>query len=59
MPDRTKGMSVILISNTAPHARILVLGGSDSSTNNTYELIDASRPVEEIADDVVERMVGR
>jgi hypothetical protein len=24
-----------------------------------YELIDASRPVEEVADDVVERMVGR
>ena len=42
MPDRTKGMSVILISNTAPHVRILVLGGSDSSNNNTYELIDAS-----------------
>jgi hypothetical protein len=42
MPDRTKGMSVILISNTAPHVRVLVLGGSDSSNNNTYELIDAS-----------------
>jgi hypothetical protein len=42
MPDRTKGMSVILISNTAPRVRIMVLGGSDSSNNNTYELIDAS-----------------
>src|SRR5262245_17037544 len=42
MPDRTKGMSVMLLSNTAPHVRILVLGGSDSSNNNSYEIIDAS-----------------
>ena len=41
-PDRTKGMSVMLYSNTPPHVRILVLGGSDNATNNTYELIDAT-----------------
>lgn len=42
MPDRTKGMSVMLLSNTAPYVRILVLGGADASTNNTYEIIDAT-----------------
>ncbi len=42
MPDRTKGMSVMLLSNTAPYVRILVVGGSDPSTNNTYEIIDAT-----------------
>jgi hypothetical protein len=42
MPDRTKGMSVILLSNTAPFVRIMVLGGSDSLNNNSYEIIDAS-----------------
>ncbi len=42
MPDRTKGMSVMLLSNTAPYVRVLVLGGADASTNNTYELIDAT-----------------
>jgi len=42
MPDRTKGMSIMLLSNTAPYVRILVVGGSDSSTNNTYEMIDAT-----------------
>ncbi len=42
MPDRTKGMSVMLLSNTAPYVRILVIGGSDSSTNNTYEILDAT-----------------
>src|SRR5262245_27372481 len=42
MPDRTTGMSVMLLSDTAPHVRILVLGGSDSSNNNSYEIIDAS-----------------
>lgn len=41
-PDRTKGMSVMLLSNTAPHVRILVLGGADPSTNNTYEIIDVT-----------------
>jgi hypothetical protein len=42
MPDRTKGMSVMLLSNTAPYVRILVVGGSDPSMNNTYEIIDAA-----------------
>lgn len=41
-PDRTKGMSVMLLSNTAPYVRVMVLGGSDSATNNTYEIIDAT-----------------
>lgn len=41
-PDRTKGMSVMLLSNTAPYVRILVLGGADPSTNNTYEIIDTT-----------------
>jgi hypothetical protein len=42
MPDRTKGMSVMLLSNTAPYVRVMVVGGSDPSTNNTYEIIDAT-----------------
>ena len=42
MPDRTKGMSVMLLGSTVPHVRIMVLGGSDSSNNNSYEIIDAS-----------------
>lgn len=42
MPDRTKGMSVMLLSNTAPYVRIMVLGGSDGTTNNSYELFDAT-----------------
>jgi hypothetical protein len=43
-PDRTKGMSVLLLSNTAPYARVMAIGGSDPATNNTYELIDATAP---------------
>jgi hypothetical protein len=42
MPDRTKGMSVMLLSRTTPLVRIMVLGGSDSSNNNSYEIIDAT-----------------
>jgi hypothetical protein len=42
MPDRTKGMSVMLLSDTPPRVRIMVLGGSDASNNNSYELIDAT-----------------
>ena len=41
-PDRTKGMSVLLLSKTAPYVRIIVLGGSDISTNHTYEIVDAT-----------------
>ena len=40
--NRTKGMSVVLTSPTPPHVRILVLGGADAATNDTYEIIDAS-----------------
>jgi hypothetical protein len=40
--DRTKGMSVMLLSNRPPYGRILVFGGADPVTNNTYEVIDAS-----------------
>lgn len=42
IPDRTKGMSVLLLGNTPPHVRVLALGGADPSTNNTYETIDAA-----------------
>lgn len=42
MTNRAKGMSVMLLSNTAPYVRIMVMGGVDNSTNNTYETIDAS-----------------
>lgn len=42
MADRTKGMSVMLLSSTPPYVRILVVGGADPSTNHTYEIIDAT-----------------
>jgi len=42
MPDRTKGMSVMLMSSSPPYVRILVVGGADPSTNNTYEIIDTT-----------------
>jgi len=42
MPDRTKGMSVMLLSTVPPYVRILVVGGSDPSANNTYEIIDST-----------------
>jgi len=41
MPDRTKGMSVMLLGTTG-QVRIMVLGGSDLSTNNSYEIIDGT-----------------
>ena len=40
LPDRTKAMSVLLLSKNPPYVRVLVLGGSDFSTNHTYEVID-------------------
>ena len=40
--ERTKGMSIMLLSNRPPYVRILVFGGADPVTNNTYEVIDAS-----------------
>lgn len=42
MPDRTKGMSVMLLSNAPPYVRILVVGGSDGTTSNTYDVFDAT-----------------
>ena len=42
MPDRTKGMSVMLLSTTPPYVRVLVAGGLDPATNNTYEIMDVS-----------------
>ncbi len=41
-PDRTKAMSVMVLSSTPPYVRVLVLGGADSSTNNSYEIFDAT-----------------
>ena len=41
-PDRSKGMSVLLLSKNSPYVRVLVLGGADPSTNHTYELIDVT-----------------
>ena len=40
--DRTKGMSVMLLGNTPPYVRVMVIGGADNSTSNTYEMIDVS-----------------
>ena len=42
MPDRTKGMSVMILSSTPPYVRIMVVGGADGSTNDTYEIVDAT-----------------
>lgn len=42
MPDRTKGMSVLLLRDQDPNVQVLVLGGADPSDNNSYELIDAT-----------------
>ena len=40
--NRAKGMSVMLHSGTPPYVRVMVLGGVDASTNDTYEILDAS-----------------
>lgn len=42
MTNRAKGMSVMLLGNTPPYVRVLVMGGVDNATNNTYEILDAS-----------------
>ena len=34
--------SVLLYSSTPPYIRIMVMGGVDNATNNTYEILDAS-----------------
>jgi hypothetical protein len=40
--NRTKGMSVVLNSPTPPYVRVLVVGGADAASNDTYEIFDAS-----------------
>lgn len=40
--NRAKGMSVVLHRATPPYVRVMVMGGVDNATNNTYELIDAT-----------------
>lgn len=40
--NRVKGMSVTLLKSTPPFVRILVMGGVDDLTNDTYEIFDAS-----------------
>lgn len=40
--NRCKGMSVLLYSPIPPYVRIMVMGGVDNATNNTYESLDAS-----------------
>lgn len=40
--NRAKGMSVMLLSNTPPYVKVMVLGGVDNATNNTYQTIDVS-----------------
>ena len=42
MPNRAKGMSVMLLSSTAPYVQVMVIGGVDVATNGTYEILDAS-----------------
>ena len=32
----------MILSNTAPYVRILVIGGSDAANNNSYEIFDAA-----------------
>lgn len=40
--NRAKGMSVLLYSTMPPFMRIMVMGGVDNATNNTYEMLDVS-----------------
>lgn len=40
--NRAKGMSLLLYSSIPPYIRIMVLGGVDNATNNTYQILDAS-----------------
>jgi hypothetical protein len=40
--NRCKGMSVLLYSSIPPYVRIMVFGGVDNATNNSYEILDAS-----------------
>lgn len=40
--NRVKGMSVTLLKSTPPYVRVMVMGGVDDLTNDTYEMFDAS-----------------
>ncbi len=40
--NRAKGMSVLLYSQAPPYVRVVVMGGVDNATNNTYEVMDAT-----------------
>ena len=40
--DRTKGMSVQLLSNTYPFVQVMTVGGGDFETSKTYQIIDLS-----------------
>ncbi|MEO8427645.1 MAG: galactose oxidase-like domain-containing protein [Verrucomicrobiota bacterium] len=40
--NRCKGMSVLLYSSIPPYVRLMVMGGVDNATNNSYEILDAT-----------------
>ena len=40
--DRTKGMSVLLLSRTDPFVQVLTVGGGDNDTAKTYTMINLS-----------------
>ncbi|MCZ6528423.1 MAG: DUF1929 domain-containing protein [Candidatus Dadabacteria bacterium] len=40
--DRTKGMSLLLLSCTYPFVQVLTVGGGDSNTAKTYQMINLS-----------------
>jgi len=40
--DRTKGMSVLLLSPTFPYAQVMVVGGGDLARTRTFQIINLS-----------------
>ena len=50
--DRTKGMSALLLSNSPPYVRVMVVGGGDSGASRTYTFADLSSPTPEWGDDL-------
>ncbi|HEX5735597.1 MAG TPA: galactose oxidase-like domain-containing protein [Blastocatellia bacterium] len=40
--DRTKGMSVLLLSPTFPYAQVLIVGGGNLNKSRTYQMINLS-----------------
>ena len=40
--NRCKGMSVLLYSSIPPYMRIMVMGGVDNATNDTYAMLDTT-----------------